>query len=92
MPELREHIAELEKTQVKLQHDLDEKTEIAEAADGQKGSRGFAQAQPVPLLHVYSRSLEPLWRRLSAIFRCESSAKRKRTPPLAKQEPHQITE
>ncbi len=37
-PELRERLADMEKKQVKLERDLDEKTEIAEALDVQKGA------------------------------------------------------
>ncbi len=90
-PELRERIADLEKIQAKLQHDLEEKTEIAEAADGQKG------AEVVRRLNLY-RSATYILGALSAAlaatvgyFTLRIFGEPNSNPATIEQEPHQIT-
>jgi hypothetical protein len=91
-PELRDRIADLEKTQVKLQRELDEKTEIAETADGQKG------AEVLRRLNLF-RSATYILGALSAVlaatvgyFTLRIFGEEDANPAIVEPEPHQITE
>jgi proteasome lid subunit RPN8/RPN11 len=89
-PELRDRIADLQKTQEKLQRELDEKTAIAEAADGQKGAE---VVRKLNLFRTATYFLGALSAALSAavgylslrIFGEPDS-----DPAIAEQEPHKI--
>src|SRR5208283_609826 len=91
-PELRDRIAELEKTQVKLQRELDEKTEIAEAADGQKGAEVLRRLNLFRYATYILVALSAALAAAAGYFSLRIFGEEDADPAIVEQAPHQIAE
>ena len=90
-PELRDRIADLEKTQGKLQRELDEKTEIAETADGQKGAEVLRRLNLFRYATYILGALSAALAAAVGYFSLRIFGEAESNPAIVAQAPHQIT-
>ena len=79
------------KTQVKLQRELDEKTEIAEAADGQKGAEVLRRLNLFRYATYILGALSAALAAAVGYFSLRIFGEAESNPAIVEQQPHQIT-